>query len=602
MKTRNILFLCGVGLMGLVTSCESDSEFLTEHPKSVLTIENAYNNSSQVLATLMSAYNQYAGFFFPGEWGVSEFVYKCAGTDIWDGNDQMTHYSNFTSYWATDAGFVKEVWDRYYKMISYCNLALGQIDNVSWDKEADRTNLMAEAHFLRGLAYLRLAEYYGGVPLITEFSDQPRFDYVRTPRADVYQQAIADMMEGYNHLPETALAYGRVSKSAAALYLSEAYMALGVEKNDNSQFETAAKYALEVTQKHPLMTSRFGVRIDGATGASNGIPNAFPEGNVMSDLFVSANIISPANTEAIWVMPSCPDYATYSANGGYRENALNFTPAVQDINWADEYAEAGAGMGPWKVVSEKYGGATNPAIHGAYTWALTPLTWFTSYDMWDEAHNGTSADYRYVEGVTVRTKLLVTDPNHSLYEQYIGWEYIDKNNANTASKYFPFFYKETPLDKWDYDPNCPGFFGQICHNYRNKYAARSSEAYLLLAEAYLRLGKTQQAKDALQTVRSRANASELSDIDMQVILDERARELLFEEDRWATLLRMKPEEWKQRITNYGMYSQRGNTPKYPEVRRWSEYTGDIKFNNWPIPLAYIDLNKEAEMTQNEGWK
>ena len=70
---------------------------------------------------------------------------------------------------------------------------------------------------------------------------------------------------------------------------------------------------------------------------------------------------------------------------------------------------------------------------------------------------------------------------------------------------------------------------------------RSSETYLLLAEAHLRNGDAGQAATALNAVRERAKAQKMfsaSEIDIYTILDERARELSFEERRWPTLLRM----------------------------------------------------------------
>lgn len=85
-----------------------------------------------------------------------------------------------------------------------------------------------------------------------------------------------------------------------------------------------------------------------------------------------------------------------------------------------------------------------------------------------------------------------------------------------------------------------------------------------------------------------------------MILDERARELLLEEDRWGTLLRCKPEEWQARIENYGTYTARPTDVQFPDIRRWSEFTDKIDFTNWPIPQTYIDLNTGAEMAQNVG--
>ena len=138
--------------------------------------------------------------------------------------------------------------------------------------------------------------------------------------------------------------------------------------------------------------------------------------------------------------------------------------------------------------------------------------------------------------------------------------------------------------------------------YRSKYGARTAEVYLLLAEALLRSGDTAGALEALNTVRARSNANPFDSITIDTILDERGRELLYEEFRWATFLRMKPSEWKPRIYNYGMYSARGNAEIYPAIRRWAEDSGDIQFDLFPIPQTYIDLNTGAELTQNEGWK
>ena len=117
----------------------------------------------------------------------------------------------------------------------------------------------------------------------------------------------------------------------------------------------------------------------------------------------------------------------------------------------------------------------------------------------------------------------------------------------------------------------------------------------------MRGGDAGSALITLNTLRARSNAAPATNIDMQVILDERARELMLEEDRWGTFLRMKPEEWRQRIYDYGMYTARGGAAVYPELRRWSEYTDEIEFTNWPIPQTYIDLNTGVKMEQNDGW-
>jgi len=606
---KNILHIALIALAFGLTACVSDKEFLEEDPKSTLTLENAYSTSDQVVATLLSAYELYEDFYFAGL-GSDPFDYKQAGTDIMDGKYISTHYSNFTTSWSSTSAFVKTVWDDYYKIISYCNLAIRQADNVNWSSDSDKNRVLGEAKFLKGFAHMRLAELWGDVPIVDEFSEVSRFDYVRDPRAEVYQYAISQMEEAYSMLPSRSetTSYGRASKGAASLYLAEAYLALGVESGISSNYDSAVKWAQTTIAMHPLMTERFGVRAPGATGSRNGIDNALAEGSAFSDLFVSENMTTSSNTEAIWIAASAPDYATYAASGseGHYTITIDLTPALQDMSFSASLDE-GVGK-PW---SENI-----PTSIGMYAydlggcgWCQSPITWFASYQLWDEQHNFGTSDDRYKEGVTVRTKYRVINEKHSMFGQYIGYDGISLDSPLAGSVFVPIFYKETPMDRWDWDTQNDaailwgGYFVlQRGALYRNKYIARTGDAYLLLAEAYLRKGDSGNALSTLNTLRARANATPATSIDIQVILDERARELMLEEDRWATFLRMKPEEWKPRILNYGMYTAKSGDATYPTVRRWSEYTeSTIKFDNWPIPQTYIELNTEAEMEQNPGW-
>jgi hypothetical protein len=137
---------------------------------------------------------------------------------------------------------------------------------------------------------------------------------------------------------------------------------------------------------------------------------------------------------------------------------------------------------------------------------------------------------------------------------------------------------------------------------RDNYAARSAETYLLKAEAQLRKGDAAEAAKTLNEVRKRAQCTYLydetgKDIDIYTILDERARELSWEEHRWPTLLRMG----KTGEENVVMHHQVLAHAQY--VHDLPTYTSNnLKWSLFPIPLSVIQLNSEAELTQNPGWE
>jgi hypothetical protein len=77
-------------------------------------------------------------------------------------------------------------------------------------------------------------------------------------------------------------------------------------------------------------------------------------------------------------------------------------------------------------------------------------------------------------------------------------------------------------------------------------------------------------------------------VNLDLILDERARELMYEENRWCTLLRMGGTVAVDRIREYSYWD-------YPRMGTMPNY------NLWPIPQKVIDTNKDVKVQQNEGW-
>lgn len=590
MKALKYIAVLAASSLLMFQSCISDKAFLEEHPKAMYTIDNAFETCDQVDNQLTLCYIQLYSWFANISWG-STFQYKNFGTDVLDQpyfrGGGSGGYSNFSNWTALDSN-IKQLWTESYKVISYANLALMGCENpdILWNDPVQKNRVIGEAHFFRGFSYLRLAEAYGGVPIVKKYDESTHNDYVRASRAETYQFAIEELTAAYNGLTDYPELEGKIGKGAAAHMLAEAYLALGVETGDKKCYTDAADYAKKAIALHPLMTERFGLRANpNDKGSYHGVNNYLPNGNVYSDLFTAGNFDrGTGNTEGIWVIQT----ATYEQGdnyGGQKISTMQISIVARDLNWAPEYVEpAPAAAGPWKGTNHPvYGGNFSAYVGGFGIAEMAPTNW-AGYDNWTDP-----TDLRYQEDATVRTKFLCFDQNHSLFNQYVTREMIDPN-PDCLSKFFPMFQKIIPLDDWTYRDT--DFFHM---NYSSDaYAIRSAETYLLLAEAYLRAGDVDNAVKTVNVLRERAKCTDMyttDGFDINDILDERARELLYEEARWFTFLRMEPEVWKQRIYDHAMY--------------WSDYkkvTTPIAWNLWPIPQDIIDLNTGAPMEQNAGWK
>ena len=115
---------------------------------------------------------------------------------------------------------------------------------------------------------------------------------------------------------------------------------------------------------------------------------------------------------------------------------------------------------------------------------------------------------------------------------------------------------------------------------------RLGETYLLLAEAQFLQGNTIGAAADINVLRTRANSPLVTpaNITLDFILDERARELIGEEDRRITL--MRTQTLVERVQKY-------NPTSAASIQNYNMLL--------PVPQSEIDVNKGAVLTQNPGY-
>lgn len=153
------------------------------------------------------------------------------------------------------------------------------------------------------------------------------------------------------------------------------------------------------------------------------------------------------------------------------------------------------------------------------------------------------------------------------------------------------------------------------------YVFRLAETYLLRAEAYYWKGDLASAAADINAVRTRAQAIPITaaDVNIGTILDERARELYYEEPRKTELTRMSyifAMTGKSAYNGkaYSMATFSDDNFYYDRVMEKNEfynkgvttihgdrYTMSPYHVLWPIPRNAIVSNSRGHLNQNQGY-
>lgn len=198
-------------------------------------------------------------------------------------------------------------------------------------------------------------------------------------------------------------------------------------------------------------------------------------------------------------------------------------------------------------------------------------TIYSLYDIWNDESDIRNSEFN------MRRQFYYNNPN----SQYFGEPVHPRTTAeDTLRSMYP-YPRKIEGHPWT-DNNTSGRTG------KDVYVYRLAETYLLRAEAYLLKGDFDKAAVDINAVRIRAGADPISpsEVNLDFILDERARELLFEEPRRRTLIRMG--KLVDRARQYGLLESSRNTIQ--------DFHG-----LWPIPQNVIDANFGAELDQNVGY-
>ncbi|MBZ4677340.1 MAG: RagB/SusD domain protein [Anaerophaga sp.] len=549
----------------IITGCD-ESEFLKEKPLDIYSPDNSMETSEHFQTSLNHLYNRVRNMV----WNISadsRYAFFYATDLAFNATDYYVpaKLNDYKNVMVPTFDVVLNIWKESYDIISNANIILSRLPDASQVSDTDKDRFRGETLFLRAFAYRNLCHLYGGVPLLLEEVAVPRRDYVRASREETYKQIQKDLEEAVSLLSDIdKVRDGKVNKQAAQHLLTEIYISLGL-------YDDAIRTATSVID-HPatgLMTTRFGSRKD-------------EPGDVYWDLFRlnNQNRSTSGNTEGLWVIQN--EYQ--NAGSSDWDMPRTIIPFYQNIQ-IEEINEAGQ-----MVKTTAFLGVTDGKGGRGIGWMQGTKHFFN--EIWDDKNDIRNSSFNIIRD------LRIDNPASPAFGKWLVADGYSKQ-VDSIRYWYPIITKFSrmnnfPEDLWvrnNGEPVITAFGEHLLlnnagSNYKDEYMFRLAETYLLRAEAYLNKGDKSSATADINIIRARANASLIdeSKMDIDFILDERLRELYYEEFRMVTLTRM------------GKLVDR--------ARRYNPKTGptiEDYHNLWPIPYSEIERNINAKIEQNPGY-
>lgn len=500
--------------------------------------------------------------------------------------------------------FWQDIWVQGYAGIKYANSIITNINQVEGLDADLRNEMLGRAYFHRAIKYVDLVFQFKDIPLFTQEVQGAKFDYRSTKRSVILDMITKDLEFSVQYVPETTEYGGMVTKGTCRQLLIKCYLATG-------QFDKAIEQAdIQINSSgYELMKEPFGNFV-------NQVQDIHPvQRNVIWDLHRPENKMDRANKETIYCMVN-----RYGIEG--TNSPLQTMRSLVPF-WSGTNAEG------IKTPDGQIGMDINKShfdyrkAYGRGVARLRPTN-YAQYTVWmddptDLRRNVESGNWVEMECLKYNSPNLFKSGN-----PYAGKNlqlYAGDGKTLLCSDTIRNWFGWPQYKVWVEDPD-----NESATNYNGGpadwYLYRLAETYLLRAEAYMWKGDKQKAADDVNEIRKRAHCTKLfeaKDMNMGVVMDERARELYMEEWRHVELGRVSyiyaltgqtdefgqtyTEEtiednsyWWQRIKAYNNFYNSGI-----KTRSNVEYTMSPYHIFLPVPQSAIDGNREGIINQNKGY-
>lgn len=588
-------------------SC-SDS-WLEPKPLSIYTPENSYVDAAGLYSALTTCErNMRHEYFGDGAPILTEYFFSeiaVEGTTDKAGPQMDMDVSILPDAKLNDTNYTKLgwYWNEGFKGIKYANVVISRIDAAQYKDEAERNGVLGSAYFHRAYRYYKLTHQFGDVPYLDQEISSPKYDFYSYDRWSILEQIKKDLEFAYQWVPEK-VDRGRTSKAACGVLLMKVCMAL-------CDFDQAIGIGKELTAKYPLMRDRF------TTNKTK------PNTNLMFDLHSVEAKLDMSNTEGLMYVVDYPEIDG-SDDIEIMRNAVPFWNSG-NVKTPDGFS----GMAQVLDPSETDLSLDANVNYGRGVGRLRSTYYFTG-KIWTEKEKN---DMRGIYNRDSWMRMEDLRYNAPALKK-AGNPWYGKNLVKPAA-----MSVEDTIRCWYPWPHYKTFVPDPLNTQKRGgptpwYIYRTAEVWLMLAECYYWKDQLGDAAAALNEVRMRAGADPLnaSDVNIGSILDERARELYYEEPRKTELTRIaytyaktgKPCEIfggrTYKLDNFsgpgGVNSnvkQEGINFWYDRVNaesnfynkgvkhKWAEYKISVHHVLWPVPANAINSNLKGVINQNIGY-
>ncbi|MBN1951384.1 MAG: RagB/SusD family nutrient uptake outer membrane protein [Bacteroidales bacterium] len=623
----------------MLFSCE---EFLREEYMSGENSETIVSSEENMELLINSVYVPLRIWYgAENGWDLTE-----AGTDLYTrGEDNRARgFCTYEGLVGEEQDRMAAVWYELYKGLNACNLAIENLPDLEYTDPVVQDNRMGELLFLRAHTLWQIVELWGPVHFTTEPVTGAVYTANKTPINVFYDQIFQDLGNALQLLPETAAEYSRIDQAICKAFKARIHLMWASYKKEGFSFSGNEYISADaaVAQQHydSALQLASAVINDYDYQLLSDWDDIWSIDNIMNDeviwainysansQYTTANLMNPWDEDYWDENETNPDDFRYNTfyivqREGGNMGHLMWEIRTEDLDYGvQRTVVSGRGFQRWmptKFFIDLYDETIDQRFYGSFKTA-----WICN----DEATIPAWVPFYYQDGVRIDvpqelwttrkfelgdtaivfskqpvpesekarqtpTALRASHPEKGYLILDINDMYLEDGTPNDDVISRQFYF---PITKRYMDTTRENAMQQ--YSGRDAYAIRLPEMYLIAAEAALETGSSTDAYSfLLDLANARAyeglgagmlaayGVSSGDDIDIDFILDERARELATENLRFFDLKRTG--KLLERVRAH-------NTDASPNIQEYHQ----LRF----IPQEQLDaVRNPDEFFQNPGY-